>query len=273
MFNVCYIKRTFAATCFSAVLLTLATPASANTSFTNGNFESVSGHLTSFSLEDPAGNLTALTGWNILGTPNASQILNCVVIGGATTNMCGTVAFGGNFSLWANPGQSPNGGNYYMADGDDSTTDTITQPGGYGLPLYQTVTGVVSGATYDVSFYQAAAQQNGFTGATTEQWEVAFCPSLPCSAGNTQYSNLMSDANHSDVTWASQGLQTLSFTATAATEVLEFIALGLPNGDPPFVMLDGVTLTQLTPEPGTYMLIGLGLLAIPLAGRLLKKRP
>jgi len=84
-----------------------------------------------------------------------------------------------------------------------------------------------------------------------------------------QFSTVMDDANHGAVGWMSQSL---TYTATASTELLSFIAVGTPNGEPPFALLDGVSVTADAPEPGTSALIGIGLLAIPMARRLLKKR-
>jgi hypothetical protein len=78
----------------------------------------------------------------------------------------------------------------------------------------------------------------------------------------------MNDVSQSDIPWQTQ---TMNFTATAASEVLEFIAMGTPNGQPPFVLLDGVSL-QSIPEPTAFGLIGLGLLAIPIANRLRRKK-
>jgi hypothetical protein len=265
--------------CCAAMSFMLALPARANTSFVNGNFQTVgavtgAGASGSFSLEDPTGNENALTGWSLYTGAGltTNQVLNCVVMGGTNTNVCGTLEFGGGFSYWVNPGLSPDGGNYYAADGDDSYTDNGTSPtggvaGGYAVPLYQTITGISPGSSYILSFDQAAAQQSVKSGATTEQWEVEFCTTLPtvdCTGSNAQFSSLMSDASHGDIPWQSQ---VMTFTATAATEVLEFIAIGTPNGEPPFVLLDGVGFQQATPEPGTLALIGLGLVAIPLAAR------
>jgi hypothetical protein len=267
-------RLTTAAALCSASIFLIAPPARASTNFVqNGNFETVSGNLNlSFSLEAPNANENDLTDWTLGNTSalTGNQILNCVVMGGATTNMCGTVEFGGNFSLWVNPGESPSpdGGNYYMADGDSSATDSN---GGYAVPLYQTINGLSVGGAYTLSFEQAAGQQTAHDGSTTEQWEVEFCTTLPavaCTGKNNQTSTLMNDVTHQDIAWNSQ---TMTFTTTAASEVLEFIALGTPNGEPPFVLLDGVNL-QAAPEPAAFALIGFGLLAIPLVARLRRKR-
>jgi hypothetical protein len=241
----------------AVILLMLAPPARANFVF-NGSFETIAagGPTSSFSLEDPTGNENALSGW-ILGNTSAltsNQVLNCLVMGGTNTNVCG--------------------GNYYAADGDSSATDhggTGGTNGGYSVPIYQNITGLTVGETYVLSFEQAAAQQSNRTGATTEQWEVEFCTTLPsvaCTGSNNQFSTLMNNASHGIVPWQSD---TLSFVATASSEVLEFLAIGTPNGEPPFVLLDGVDL-EVAPEPATFALIGFGLLAIPLAARLRKRR-
>ena len=53
----------------------------------------------------------------------------------------------------------------------------------------------------------------------------------------------------------------MTFTATSASELLEFVSLGAPSGQPPVALLDGVSLTGLTgaaPEPGTWAMMGLG---------------
>lgn len=255
----------------------LASTARANFVY-NGSFETIAagGPSASFSLEAPIANQNAVSGWALGNTSalTSNQVLNCLVMGGTNTNVCGTVEFGGGFAYWVNPGRSPDGGNYYAADGDSSADDfggTGGTAGGYSVPIYQTITGLTPGDRYILSFDQAAAQQNNRTGATTEQWEVEFCTTLPsvaCTGSNNQYSTLMNDASHGDVPWQSV---TMSFIATASSEVLEFIAIGAPNGEPPFVLLDGVNL-EVTPEPATYALIGLGLVAISLAARLRKRR-
>jgi hypothetical protein len=79
----------------------------------------------------------------------------------------------------------------------------------------------------------------------------------------------MDDANHGAVGWMSQ---TLTYTATATSELLSFIAVGTPNGEPPFALLDGVSVTADAPEPATSALIGFGLLSIPVVRRLMQKR-
>jgi hypothetical protein len=57
--------------------------------------------------------------------------------------------------------------------------------------------------------------------------------------------------------------QTTTFVATSTSEVLSFLGESNVNGgQPPFILLDGVSLTDTTaPEPGSFWLIGFGSIA------------
>jgi hypothetical protein len=55
--------------------------------------------------------------------------------------------------------------------------------------------------------------------------------------------------------------QTFTFTATAATELLSFLAIGTPNGVPPFSLLDGVSMTAI-PEPSSSLILAAGCAAM-----------
>ena len=218
-------------------------------------------------------NITAgLQGWTLLGYTGSNAQIECVVAGPSNGQICngndpstydssGTHKGQYYFSLYQYPGASPAGGNYFLADGDP----------GYNTALQQNVTGLVVGNSYQVSFWQAAGQENCGVddGATcdppnganlTGLWQVTF-------GGTTLSSAMMTTAPHGLTGW---NQQTLTFTATATSQLLSFLAVGTPSGAPPIVMLDGVTLTAV-PESGTGALWGLGLVTLGLV-KLRRKR-
>jgi len=141
---------------------------------------------------------------------------------------------------------SPTGGNFVAFDGAPSFNASISQ----------VISGLTVGSQYDLAFWQGAAQQRGLTGATTEWWRVTF-------GDETQDSHVMNNASHGWVPWEYQSMR---FTATSPTQTLTFLALGTPNGLPPVVLLDGLSLTE-TPEPQTVALVGFSLVCMSLLRR------
>jgi hypothetical protein len=212
------------------------------------------------------------TGWN-LGTSNGSSKLtwlvsmgnayqdNLNIKGGGRTGdpsqrMYGTGAItnpvvGSNFGT--------TNGFYIVADGDPTYAATITQ----------TITGLIQGNQYEVSFYQAAGQQTNFIGNTTEQWAVNLGSTLLSTSNYTttgQLSDLMSPVQPggiglNDLTAAGTATavsawqrQTRTFTASAATNTLSFLAVGAPSGKPPFSLLTGISVDAVAvPEPFTII--------------------
>ncbi len=160
----------------------------------------------------------------------------------------GTINLGNGVKLWPGlncpttcfPATSPDGGNFVAQDGAFLN----------GAEM-QTINGLQVGHYYNVSFWQGAGQQMGYSGDTTEQWRVSL-------GSDIQYSHLMQDLSHDFVPWE---YQTMTFKATASSEVLSFFALGTPAGLPPFVLLDGITMDQV-PEPGTVLLAASGFLTL-----------
>lgn len=141
----------------------------------------------------------------------------------------------------------PNAGNYIAGDGDTTFRE----------PFFQTISGLTPGENYTLSFDQAAAQQTTTTNAkpTTERWQVSL-------GSDTQLSQLMDTPPDGYHAWETQ---TMTFVANAASEMLDFLAIGTPPGSPPVSLLADVSL-QPAPEPASLALLctsllGLGLLA------------
>jgi hypothetical protein len=251
---------------FVAILVTVSSPAKASPNLVvNGSFDDTGTVQGGFYSDSPASNLP---GWTI--NSNSSQI-DCVVpgnaFGGGAQQICGPYTghsqTSPKFTLWTAPGPSPAGGNYFLMDGDTNFESALTQQ----------LNNLVIGGQYRLSFYQASGQEDCLVddgsncdpaggGNLTQRWQVKF-------GSATQNSTLMTTAPHGSVGWNSQ---VLTFTATAATQTLSFLAVGTPNGAPPLVFLDGVTLTAV-PEPATSALLGLGLLILPFSRKLLQKSP
>ncbi len=169
--------------------------------------------------------------------------------------------FSGGFRLWQGitdtiPSTSPDGGNFLVFDGAAS----------YRGGISQNVSGLEVGVQYNLTFYQAAGQQRGFSGDTQEWWHVTF-------GGESADSTVQSNPSHDFQPWT---LQTMTFTPTSAGQVLTFLSEGTPNGLPPMAMLDGISLARAsqnagTPEPSTLAAAFLGLSAWA-ASRRLRKR-
>jgi hypothetical protein len=214
--------------------LTFGIAAQASNLVVNGGFETTtSGPNFEFNRNTTATGWTS-SGYNFIFAPGAAD----------TTGATGQY---GNLKLWGPgtgssnglPATSPAGGNYAAADG-------AFQVGA----ISQTIHGLNPGDSYIVSFWWGGAQQSGFTGATTEQWQVSL-------GSQTQSTVVLHNVNHGFTGWKQQSF---AYTATSASEVLSFLAIGTPAGVPPFSVLDGVTLNAATPEPGTLSLVFGGLL-------------
>jgi len=52
--------------------------------------------------------------------------------------------------------------------------------------------------------------------------------------------------------------ETMTFIPTSTSETLSFLAIGTPSGQPPFALLDGVSLSNV-PEPASWALMMTGL--------------
>ena len=194
----------------------------------NGGFEATTNGKGQLGFNTNATGWTNVNGYTFLYAPGS-------------VDSSGAIGEFGNVSMWGtnNGGanafpNSPTGGNFIAFDSAFKVT-----------PLQQTIVGLVVGQKYDLGFDWGAAQQFGFTGATTDQWQV--------SLGNETHSTaVVSNVSHGFSGWVHQ---TFTFTAASASEVLSFLAVGTPNGVPPFALLDGVTLAAAVPEPSSWALM------------------
>jgi len=187
------------------------------------------------------------------------------VFAAGTGDTTGSQGQYGGLSLWgpnngsANglPAASPFGGNYLALDGafDAHGND-------HGTAVSQTLSGLMPGQKYAITFAWAGAQQQGFNGDTTEGVQVSFGTQTQTTAGTTVAGQL-NNVSHGFTGWQKQ---TFVFTAQTANDVLSFLALGTPAGLPPFVLLDGITGTAV-PEAATIGLMGLGLGLVAVARR------
>jgi hypothetical protein len=140
----------------------------------------------------------------------------------------------GNTYMWGSnnggtaplPATDPDGGNFVADDG-------AAEVG----PISQAVTGLTVGQTYVLKFYWAAAQQESFTGDTTETWKVSL-------GSQTFYTGTYSLTSKGFSGWMQD---TMYFTSTNASETLSFLAVGTPSGDPPFSLLGGLDL-EVVPD-------------------------
>jgi hypothetical protein len=247
--------RTFP-TCFAALCMALALGqprvASANliqdADFTQTNYTGSLPLTTVFGMfGTETGSTLTLTGWTTGGYNfvYAPGTMDSGTKNGANSGQpneapgeYNTSAGYGNTYMWGsnNGGAStitapPAGGNFIAMDGAFQTS-----------AVKQTITGLTVGQVYVLKFYWAAAQQQSFTGATTENVTV----SLGSQSFTTSTYNL---ATESFSGWMQQ---TFDYTATSTSETLSFLAAGTPNGEPPFVLINGVDL-ELIPDFSNWL--------------------
>ena len=214
-------------------LAAAAAPAGAVNLVVNGGFEATTNGLGQFD------NNTQANGWSSAGYN---------FIFGSDP---GAVVFGqyGGLALYAPSNgtangftASPDGGNFVGADG------------AFGVAaVEQTITGLTAGKDYVVKFYWGGAQQLGFTGENTEQWEVSL------GGAPSQFTAIYVNPTAGFSGWRAESF---TFTATGSSAVLSFLAHGTPDGVPPFSVLDGVSLNAAVPEAATWamMIAGFGMI-------------
>ena len=246
------VKAALAAAVVTTTLAATLAPARATPAIQNGSFEATTASGSTEFGTRYAGQV--VTGWTTSG-------YNFLFKPGTADSTGAANEYGGPLALWgpnntinggaksgpANglPASSPDGGNFLGADGA-YLTDGINQ----------TITGLSGHSIEQVTFYWAGAQQQGYDGPTTEQWQVSLGDQVAKTA-------VVSNVSHGFTGWQKT---TLSFVATSTTAVLSFLAIGTPSGVPPFSLLDGVSIVEV-PEPTSLALVGAGLGIAGLATR------
>ncbi len=213
----------------------LATGASAANLVQNGGFELTTNGVggTTRGLTRPVGWTVPVNGLDFIYAPGTADTTGTPYI--SSTGPA-------RFFLWGSrnggvnvlPATSPAGGNFFAFDGDPR----------FRAPISQTLHGLTVGQQYSLSFYWAAAQQKGnFTQPTTESFSVTL--------GNQSFST--PTINNPGKGFTGWFLQTFRFTANDANPLLTFVANGTPSGQPPFALLDGVSVA--VPEPSTWAML------------------
>ncbi len=239
-------KTIFAAAAAVAVCA-LGGGANATNLVVNGGFE------TTTAGPGQLGYNTDATGWTVAGGGYT------FLFASGTADTTGSTGQYGGLTLWgpnngsANglPASSPDGGNFVAEDGAFQV-----------VPIQQTVNGLVAGDKYTVRFWWGGAQQNGFTGPTTEQFVVNL-------GDQSQSTVVLDNLNHGFTGWKHESM---TFTASSSSEVLSFLAVGTPAGVPPFSVLDGVSLFAGVPEPADWALMLIGVAGLGGVARLRRRQ-
>lgn len=225
--------------------LAVSVPAAAANLVQNGDFE-INGGV------GQPGYTTTLANWTLGPTVDgAPHPFGFVVDANADDTGWPSVFSPPNIKVWG-PGTgvnngftgSNNGGKFFGGDGDYAAA-----------PLQQTINGLVVGQQYELKFEWAGAQFTDATGNYTIGFNVNF-------GGDSASTGTQSVASQGFLPWRNF---TTTFTASSASQVLSFLAVGGPSGLPPFGLLDGVSLTQLVPpgpgpipEPATWAMLIMG---------------
>lgn len=144
---------------------------------------------------------------------------------------------------------SANGGNFVGLDADPKIASAIAQ----------TIAGLTIGAQYQLKYSWAASQLQSATGITLNDYvHVTF--------GSAAADSVNKVASNPSAGFSGWFNETVTFTATTTSQTLTFLSKSDSTSLPPFILLDGITLYHVVPEPGTIGLVGAGLGLVALAG-------
>lgn len=225
-------------------LIAAAVPAAAAVNLvTNGGFETTT-YTASSQIGGSFGQ--GVTGWTASG-------FNLLFIGGTQTTTSAANQYSDPltyFRTGVTTDTLGTGGNFVALDGDT----------GIHGPLSQTITGLVAGQGYNVTFDWAASQLRNRTGATTEQLAVTF-------GGVTQSTAIINNPSAGFQPWRSVSFY---FVPTGTSAVLSFLSNGTPAGAPPIALLDNISVAAV-PEPASWALLVTGFSMVGYATR--RRRP
>jgi hypothetical protein len=224
-----------------------ALPAAASANLVqNGDFSSLTGPSNQF-IGYPG--YTQINDWSYGNAPNPNA---------AVYDYAGADSFPGapqgpygNYPLYG-PGTGynngfvapPGGSNFLASDGEAA----------YSAPISQTVSGLIPGQTYLLSFTWAG---NQFLDSSSESYNGDISAAWQVSLGTETFTTpSVTFAAHGFTGWMTQ---TFLYTASSTSETLSFLAEGTPNGLPPVALLDGVS---LIPEPANWSVILLGIAGV-----------
>ena len=244
-----------------ATMACAASPAQADL-IQNGNFSQTTATTTyngaTVGTETTNSNLA---GWQFTGCGTTNCGFSFLATGNFGTNGWYDAQDGHESYAGTSPGTIPGSGNAFLSDASYETQ-----------AIYQAVSGLNVGDTYTLSFSQASFEQQGFTGGFTSNWSVGFGNGTYSTTNyTTQQSSTMTVASGGAVGWAQQ---TMTFVANATSETLFFFATASAGANPPFLLLDGVSMNDTTtptaaavPEPATLALTAIGLLGTMVVAR------
>jgi hypothetical protein len=154
----------------------------------------------------------------------------------------------GSEMLWGTSsftGSSPLGYNFVAMDGDP----TVNGVGGGGIS--QTITGLQAGTNYALSFQWGAGELQSRSGPTTDF--------LAVTLGNQTLDTVtLSNPANGFTGWYTV---TMIFSAQSASEVLSFVSMGTPVGQPPIGLLTDISMVA-APEPASIAVVAMGILGL-----------